>query len=342
MRAAVFHAPGQPLAIETIADPAPGEGEAVIRVKHCGICGTDLHATEQHGRDSAAGMVMGHEFAGEIVALGRDAPAGWREGDRLCALPFIGCGRCLACFQGKPWQCAGKQVIGLGEVTGGFAEYMRVHLNEAVRLPESVSWTEGALVEPLAVSLHAVRGIRNGLAGKNVLVIGAGPIGLTTALWCAFFGARHVIVSELDEGRARMALRYGATGLVDARGDVGEQFRALAGGPPDLIMECVGVPGMIARCVELAPYGGEIVVVGFCMKPDTFVPALAMAKELTMKFVVAHDKSDFQFVVDMIAAGRVDVAHMVTDVVSFAEFPAAFEALRTPTSQCKVLLEPGR
>lgn len=339
MKAAVFHTPGKPLSIETVADPVPREGEAIIRVKHCGVCGTDLHATEQHDRAGANGMVMGHEFAGEVVALGKGVE-GWKEGDRLTSLPFIGCGKCSACFQGKPWQCAVKQIIGLGEVTGGFAEYTRVHLNEAVRLPRSVSWKEGALVEPLAVSLHGVRGIRNGLAGKNVLVVGAGPIGLTTTLWCGFFGARHVIVSELDQGRARMALKYGATGLVDASGDVAEQFRALTGGEPELIMECVGLPGMIARCIELAPYGGEIVVVGFCMHPDKFVPAVAMAKELSVKFVIAQDKSDFQFVVDMIAADRIDVEHMVTDVLGFDDFPAAFEALRTPTSQCKILLAP--
>ena len=339
MKAAVFREPGTPLSIETVADPTPREGEAIIRVKHCGVCGTDLHATEQHGRAGAGGMVMGHEFAGEIVALGKGVD-GWKTGDRLCALPFIGCGKCSACFQGKPWQCATKQIIGLGEVTGGFAEYTRVHLNEAVRLPQSVSWKEGALVEPLAVSLHGVRGIKNGLAGKNVLVIGAGPIGLTTILWCSFFGARHVIVSELDEGRGQMALKYGATGLVDARSDVAEQFRALTGGEPELIMECVGLPGMIAKCIELAPYGGEIVVVGFCMKPDNFMPAIAMAKELSIKFVIAQDKSDFQFVVDMIAADRIDVEHLITDVLSFEQFPAAFEALRTPTSQCKILLAP--
>ncbi|MEN3950714.1 alcohol dehydrogenase catalytic domain-containing protein [Iodidimonas sp. SYSU 1G8] len=339
MKAAVFLEVGKPLAIETIADPTPQRGEVIIRVKHCGICGTDLHATEQHGLPR--GTVMGHEFAGEVVAIGPDVPQGWKEGDRLCTLPFIGCGQCLACYKGTPWQCETKQIIGLGALTGGFAEYTRVHLNEAVKLPASVSWKEGALVEPLAVSLHGVRGIRNGLAGKNVLVIGAGPIGLTTVLWCKFFGARHVIVSELDQGRAQMSLRYGATGLVDAAGDVGEQFRELTGAPPELIIECVGVPGMIAKCVELAPYGAEILVVGFCSKPDTIMPALAMAKELTMRFVVAHDKSDFQFVVDMIAANRIDVEHMVTDVVSFGELPGAFEALRTPTSQCKVLLDPA-
>ncbi|MDX1581807.1 MAG: alcohol dehydrogenase catalytic domain-containing protein, partial [Alphaproteobacteria bacterium] len=306
---------------------------------HCGICGTDLHSTDNHDTASADGTVLGHEFAGEIVELGPEVDKGqWKEGDRLCSIPFIGCGDCLPCRMGKPWQCATKKIIGF-DVTGGYAEYTRVHLNEAVKLPVSVNWREGALVEPLAVGLHAVR-LAKEIEGKRILVIGAGPIGLAVSLWCNFLGARNVLVSELDEHRAKMAERFGATGLLNASGDVGAQFAAEAGGPPDVIFECVGIPGMIANCVELAPYGAELIVVGFCAHPDSFVPAIAMAKEVTMKFPIAYDKDDFQFVVDMIASDRVNVEHMITDVVSFQELPEAFEALRNPTTQCKVLIEP--
>ena len=338
MKAAVFHEVGTPLAIETVDDPTPQRGEVIIKVKHCGICGTDLHATDDHETATAAGTVMGHEFAGEIVDFGPERPDGWKEGDRLCSIPFIGCGDCVPCKLGQPWQCATKQIIG-SDVKGGYAEYTRVHLNEAVKLPESVSWREGALVEPLAVGIHGVRAASS-IEGKNILVIGAGPIGLATALWCNFFGARHVIISELDQGRADMAMRFGATAMVDAKGDVGEQFQAVAGGPPDLIIECVGVPGMIGQCIALAPYGCEVIVVGFCNHPDSIMPALAMINEITMKFVIAYTKADFQFVVDMIASDRINVEHMVTDIVSFDEFPDSFEALRNPSDECKVLLDP--
>jgi (R,R)-butanediol dehydrogenase/meso-butanediol dehydrogenase/diacetyl reductase len=149
-----------------------------------------------------------------------------------------------------------------------------------------------------------------------------------------------VIVSEIDAGRGQMALQFGATGLIDAKGDVVDQFRALTDSAPDLIIECVGVPGMIAQAIDVAPFGGEILVVGFCMKPDSFMPALAMVKELAVKFVIAYDKSDFQFVVDMMAAGRIDVDRMITDIVGFEAFPQAFESLRRPGSQCKILLRP--
>ncbi|MDA0339444.1 MAG: alcohol dehydrogenase catalytic domain-containing protein, partial [Proteobacteria bacterium] len=300
MKAAVFHEAGILLAIETIDDPKPERGEVIIKVKHCGICGTDLHATEQHAAASPGGVVMGHEFVGEIVDFGTERPEGWKEGDRLCSIPFLGCGDCIQCKLGRPFQCATRKIIGT-DVTGGYAEYTRVHLNEAVKLPDSVSWTEGALVEPLAVGIHGVRAASS-IEGRNILIIGAGPIGLATALWCRFFGARQVIISELDSGRANMAMRFGATAMVDAKGDVAGQFKDIAGATPDLIFECVGIPGMIGQCIMMAPYGCEVVVVGFCVHPDTFIPAIAMANELTMKFVIAYNKGDFQFVVDMIAS----------------------------------------
>ncbi len=340
MRAAVFHQPGTPLAVQHLQDPIPQSGEVVIRVRACGICGTDLHATLDQAMLVPAGTVLGHEFAGEIVGLGPAVPEGWSLGDRLCTLPFIGCGQCLHCLAGVTWRCASKQIIGF-EVGGGFAEYARVHVNEAVRLPESVSWQEGALVEPLAVGLHAVRLASGGVQGKNVLVIGAGPIGLGVALWCRFFGARQVIVSDRDAQRAQAALQFGATGLVDpSQDDLAGQYQQLTGGAPELIFECVGIPGLLSQCIDLAGFGAEIVVVGYCMQPDSFVPALALLKELSLKFSIGNNKADFQFIVDMLAARRIQARALVTQTVSLDELPAAFESLRHPSAQCKVLWEP--
>ena len=239
----------------------------------------------------------------------------------------------FAYFQGPAPQ---KQTQGLDGAVG----YNIAPNGTAVRIPDEVSWRQGALVEPLAVGLHAVRGSQRGLSGKNVLVIGAGPIGLAVSLWCRLFGARQVVVSELEPGRREMAMKYGATATIDARLNLPEQFLDLAGAAPDVIFECVGVPGMIAHAVDVAPPGAELVIVGFCMDPDTFMPAAAMAKELSMQFVVGHDKSDFQLVVDMLAGGRLDVDDMITDVYSFDQFSSGFEALRKPTHQCKILLDP--
>jgi (R,R)-butanediol dehydrogenase/meso-butanediol dehydrogenase/diacetyl reductase len=339
MRAAIFEGVGKPLVIGTVDDPTPEPGEAIIRVRYCGVCGTDLHYTEDHETAAAAGTVLGHEFTGEIVALHSKVPAGWSIGDRVSALPFIGCTECQSCREGKPYTCRKLRVAGFS-FPGGFGEYTRVHLDEAVRLPESVSWEEGALVEPLAVTLHGIRKIRNGLAGRNVLIIGAGPIGLAATMWCRFFGARHIQGSELAPGRARMAEALGATGTIDAREPVADAFREAVGGPPDLIIECVGIPGMIASCYDMAPHGAELLVLGFCVKPDTTIPSVAMVKELTVQFACAYDRTDFRFVVDMLAARRIDPGLLITEIFPYETFPAAFEALRTPGRQCKILLKP--
>ena len=120
-----------------------------------------------------------------------------------------------------------------------------------------------------------------------------------------------------------------------------EAFARAAGGPPELIFECVGVPGMIQQCVLLAPPNGRIVVVGVCMQPDTLFPAFAIVKGLTLHFVVGYRKQDFQLTLDMLGAERIAGAAMITDLVDLAQLPAAFEALKQPSTQCKVMLELG-
>ncbi len=339
MKAAVFHQIGKPLVIETIADPEPEQGEVIIKVKACGICGSDLHATSEEGMLVPNGTVLGHEFVGEIIKVGPSVPEGWAKGDRICTMSFWGCGKCIACLNGVPWQCQSKKIVGLGEVPGGYAEIARIHVNDAVKLPESVAWQEGALVEPLSVGLHGVR-LASSVEGKNVLVVGAGPIGLAVVLWCKFMGARHIIISDFDKSRGEMAVKFGATGTINPKDDIDARFLHMTGGSPELIFECVGVPGMIAQCIDRAPYGAEIIVLGFCSAPDTLIPAYAVVKEVTLKFSIAFSKADLQFAVEMLAAGRVNAKEMITQVVSFKDLPEVFENLKKPSNQCKVILDP--
>jgi len=338
MRAVVFKELGSELGVEDVPEPTPGASDLVLRVKSCGVCGTDLHVSSLPP-GLPAGTVMGHEFAGEVVEVGRQATGDFRVGDRVCALPYIGCGTCVHCVTGDGMLCASMQSTGLGALPGAYAEYVRVGANEALRLPESVGFREGALVEPLSVGLHAVKKARIA-HGANVLVIGAGPVGLSVAVWARFFGARSVVVSERAAGRLELARQFGATDVIDAnREEVGPAFEARAGGPPDVIFECVGVPGLLQECIGLAPHRGRIVVVGVCMAPDTIVPAIAVIKEIELAFVVAYHRDDFQLTLDMFARGRIPGAAMITDVVDLDGLPAAFEALKTPSTQCKVMIE---
>src|SRR5262245_40175876 len=143
MRAAVFQSPGKPLSIENVPDPRAASGRLVLRVAGAGICGSDLHMSELR---LAPGMIMGHEFAGVVAEVGRDA-GDWKVGERVCALPLVGCGSCEPCRRGAAHFCAQLGGIGLGGYTGAYAEYVAVDARETFRLPESLPTHEGALVE---------------------------------------------------------------------------------------------------------------------------------------------------------------------------------------------------
>lgn len=218
---------------------------------------------------------------------------------------------------------------------------MATGARETIRLPDGLDLESAALVEPLAVGIHAVR-VANLKAGSRVMVIGAGPIGLTVALWARFFGAREVVVSELATSRAALAVKMGATRVIrpDPAGGAEqllEQFIDVAGGPPDVIFECVGAPGLLQQCIEMAPQRGKIVPVGVCEQPDNIMPFFGLIKELQIQFAIAYTRDDFDTCLAMLAEKRIDVSAMVTDIVGLDELPEAFEALRTPGHQCKVL-----
>jgi len=342
MRAALFKEMSKPLVIAPIADPVPGPHDLILKVKNCGICGSDLHMTEPTSiMPLALGSVMGHEFAGEIVEIGSAVKGLWKGGERVAGFPYICCGDASPCKNtsfGTSMMCAKGMAVGLGHSHGAYAEYVRIGANGAYRLPDSVSFREGALVEPLAVGLHAVD-MAKMERGATVLVIGAGPVGLAVMLWAKFLGARYVIVSERAETRRAFAAKFGATDAIDPAQPLVPQVEKIAGKAPDLIFECVGAPGLIGQTMMEAPRGGKIVIAGVCQQPDTIMPLLGIVKELNLQFVLGYRPADFDYVIAMIAADRIDVSGMITDIVDLDALPSAFEALRKPVHQCKVMLE---
>jgi len=340
MRAAVFKEMSKPLVIETVGDPVPTAHDIILKVKNCGICGSDLHMTEPTSTmPLALGSIMGHEFAGEVIEVGSAVKHLWKPGDRLAGFPVICCGDHTPCINfGLRGSCAKMLSVGLGAAPGAYAEFVRIGANSGYKLPQSVSFREGAMVEPLAVGLHAVDMARLP-RGATVLIIGAGPVGLATMLWAKFLGARHVIVSEKAEVRRQMAAKFGATDAIDPGEPLVAQVQKIAGKAPDVIFECVGIPGLLNTTMMEAPRGGRIVVAGVCQQPDTILPLMGIVKELEIQFVLGYRPDDFDYVIAMIAGDRIEVGHMVTDIVDLDALPAAFEALRKPSHQCKVMLE---
>ena len=340
MRAAVFKETGRPLAVETLERPKPGPRDLILKVRACGICGSDLHMTEAGTMmPLPSGSVMGHEFSGEVVEIGAAVAGLWKEGARVAGYPFICCGDASPCVNvGYGAASCGKgQPVGLGQSHGAYAEYVRIGASSAHRLPDIISFEEGALVEPLAVGLHAVDMGRVS-RGDTVLVIGAGPVGLAVALWAKFSGARHVIVSERAPARIKMAATFGATDVIDPAQPLTTQVEKIAGKGPDVIFECVGNPGMLNEAMMAAPRRSRIVVAGVCQGMDSIMPLVGIMKELNVQFVLGYTARDFDFVIEMIAKDRIEPMAMITDRIALDALPEAFEALRKPSSQCKVMV----
>ena len=294
----------------------------------CGICGSDLKMRPS----MPAGLVMGHEFCGDIVALGSDVAPGWRAGQHVTALPIFGCGQCLACLAGEPAHCEQADLVGVGGSAGGFAEYVRVDQRETVALPESLEPALGALVEPLAVGLHAVERahIRS---GNKVLVVGAGPVGLSVIASAARSGASELVVSDPSAVRREAAEQFGATRTIDPEAEPIEARY-------DVVIECVGLPGMTDVCVGAANRHGHVVIAGVCTKPDPYIPIMAVIKEIAMDFVVYYTRREFFAVTDELAQGSVDAAAFVSKRVGLDGANDAFRELTDAKDQRKILVIP--
>jgi (R,R)-butanediol dehydrogenase/meso-butanediol dehydrogenase/diacetyl reductase len=334
MKAAVFKGAGKPLAIETLPDPTPAAGELVLKVGRCGICGTDLHMTDGHAQTYPENSVIGHEFAGEVVAMGPGV-SGYKPGDKVAAMPVVGCGQCGSCRLGDPMWCE----QGLIGISGGFGQYAIAKAQAAIRLPQSLSLADGALVEPLAVGLHgvALAGLR---PGARVLVQGAGAIGLAAAYWARRLGAGRIAVTARSRRGESFALQLGADRFLVSSEELQPQVEAALGGAPEVVFECAGVPGMVAQAVNLVRLRGTVVILGNCMLPDSFYPAQAMFKQVRIQGSMVYSLAEFETVAATFDAGHVEPRAMVTDTVSYEQLPAAFEALRRPAQQCKVMVNP--
>ena len=324
------------LVVVECPEPEPGPGQALVEVSYCGICGSDLHFRDVPEL-FPAGTVPGHEFSGRIVNVG-DGLHGWSVGDRVCVLPFGQCGDCALCRAGDEQVCPHAVSNGVGLGTGrpgAYAGQVVVDERMLFSLPDSVDDRAGTLVEPLAVAIRAVDQARVDV-DEPVLVLGAGPIGLLTALVLRHRGVRQIVVCSRNPARAERAAALGLDTL-----PIDEVALRPPADSPACVFECAGTPAAAQLAVQALRQLGRLLLVGLSLTAlDLAAPAIVI-KELEIRGVIAYRRAQFQAAIDMLAAGAIPVDELITGIVPLVEAEAAFQALTARgTEKLKILLAP--
>ncbi|WP_114559258.1 zinc-dependent alcohol dehydrogenase [Desertihabitans aurantiacus] len=316
------------LAVVELPDPEPGPGEVRLRIHATGICGSDIHGfTGENGRRHP-GQVMGHESVGVVDALG-EGVQGLEVGQPATFNPVVVPEDELAAWAGREQLAPGKHVIGVRpDVVAGFAQLLCVSARNVVPLPAGMPLELGALVEPLAVAVHAVRRAGAG-AGDRVLVTGGGPIGQSVVLALQMLGVERVAVSEVAPTRRALVERLGVTALDGATADAAAVAEAL-GGPADVAVDAVGIDPTLALCLQATRLGATVCLVGMGATRVALDAFAISTQERTLVGSFTYTARDFADAADWIGQTPPQAAELITRTVPLAAGPEAFVELAGP------------
>lgn len=316
--------------------------DVIVDIKKAGICGSDIHNWDQ---GNPIGLVMGHEFSGVVTDPGDREDL--KVGDRVTALPISPCGVCPACKTGNPQYClhTWEDALGLAlSNPGAYSEKTSIRSNMVIKLPDSVSDSEGAMVEPTAVGLHAIH-LADIKVGSKVLVIGGGIIGLVSAMFAKMEGASYVAVSETNEARGKKSVKLGVADewfdakdpefLAKVNNRVGLGF--------DYVIECCGNDPAVSSAIMTVRPGGKVILVGVSPKPITIPTVIGVLHEVELQGAIAYTEEEFRTVIDLIANKQINVMRFVDKEVSLDEVQDAFVELTNGTSDSiKILIDPSK
>jgi len=332
------------LVYEDAPTPVPGPGEVRLRVKACGICGSDVRGLDGSTGRRRPPVIMGHEVSGVIDEVG-DAIVDWKPGDRVTVDSTDACGACWFCSRGRLNLCENRRVLGVScgdyRRDGGFAEYLVVPQRALYLMPEKVSFEQATMTEPLSVALHAIT--RAPLQDADfAVVIGAGTIGLLAlqALRAEGFGA--VVVVDVDLSRLELARRLGAHGVMrsDPTDVVAEIGRLTQGRGADIVFEAVGLDMTVKMAVGAARKGGSVVLIGNLATSVELALQMAVTRELSL-FGSCASSGEYPACLDLLAQGAIDTGPMITAVAPLSEGREWFERLyRREPGMMKVILTP--
>lgn len=331
--------------VEEIATPEPGAGDVLVKVRACGICGSDLHyvkhihqviervrklgaPTDDLERGVRDGVVLGHEFVGEIVDFGPQTQRTLRTGDRVCSMPFLMRGGAPALIGASP------------DVGGAYAQYMLLTEAMLLRVDDDIPDEAAALVEPVGIAVHAVN--KASIAATDVAVIvGCGPIGLALIAVLRARGVRHIVASDLSPKRRELAGVMGATAVVDSKAEsVVAKAAAVASGAQMVLFENTGAPGMLGRLVLEAPQNARIIVTGIPADEESFLPSISIMREHAFIFVIYYTPDEFAEALDLVRRGAIDWRPLVTGKVGLDGVAQAFTDLSDPERHAKIIIDP--
>jgi len=337
VKAAIYPGEGKPIVIRDLPNPEPGPDDVLIQVHRCGICGTDLSMTGGGAWDFGTNVQFGHEYAGEIIDIGSKVD-NFKVGERIAVLPSVACGECDACrSHGNNVLCHASPAL----ASVGFAELAKIPASVATRLPSTLSMADGALIEPMAISLYGVK-LAHILPGDRILVLGGGTVALYAIYWARRLGAGRIVAMSRSERRRDLALQMGADAFITYGDDETQDVIEALGGSPRHTFECVGAEGMLTKAVMHAAQFGKITSLGFCTAPDPVIPGMASYKCVSMQFAVGYSMKEFIYIADLLdkdqihGGGHCDPKAVITNDIPLPELPAMFDVLRGPNRETKV------
>jgi L-iditol 2-dehydrogenase len=309
--------------------PEPADDEVLVAVKNCGICGSDFHAYTGEMPFMKPPLVLGHEFSGVVDQVGAGV-RGIEPGARVTVEPSLVCHECLNCTTGNYHACEKLRVIGCQSI-GAYAEKIIVPAERIHNLPDEVDFECGALIEPAAVGVHVVKR-SGGVKGKNVAVLGAGPIGLMTARVAQTSGAKKVIITDIDDFKLSMAKKLGLEHTINVEKEVFEDKVAeeFGNNGPDIWFECVGSGPTINQAINLARRSTTIVMVGVVPRNQVIENmAYIQEHELTVIGCLIYNRADFAGAIDMFKEGKINKDAVITHRYNFTEAAEAFALIES-------------
>ena len=325
------------IAVTDTPKPEVKEGEALLKILYCGICGADVASYTGNQPFTTYPRIPGHEFSAEIVSIPEN-DKGLKAGDIVTANPYFNCGECYSCRRGFVNCCTDNKTMGV-QRDGSFCEYVAMPV-ERIYQGKGLSAKELALVEPFTIGYHAVNRAPVKSTDK-VLVVGAGPIGLF-ALISAINKGAEVYVADILDGRLQKALEFGAKGVINsAKTDIKEEAMKITGGDGfDCCIEACGQSVTFLNCIDCCAFAGNIILIGNGKKETTFLHSILLKKELNVYGSRNSYPTDFKDVIDLISSGKVDVLKMVSDIYPMDRADEAFKALANNKGDlCKVLVK---